>query len=193
MYFKCLTSAPLFKILFGIDCDLAEKTKKKGCPNCGGRLHQAHYGRKSRGSSSPLPEEVCKRLGLCCGREGCRKRVLPPSCLFFGRKVYWGAIILFVVALKQRQLSRYNAAQLRERFGVSKETIQRWIDWFCEEFPKTDRWRRLRGLVSPSVQNNAILAGLLKQFARRATDLQAALICCLKFLATGEISAGKYG
>jgi hypothetical protein len=192
MYFKCMTEATLFEVLFRIDHDLAEQTKNKGCPLCGGPLHHAHYDRKPRGCPN-LPEAVCKRLGLCCGREGCRNRVLPPSCLFFGRKVYLGAIILFVVALKQRRLSRYNAAQLRERFGASKETIQRWIDWFCEEFPKTDRWRRLRGLVSPSVENNAIPAGLLKQFAKQATDMQAALISCLKFLATGEISAGKYG
>ena len=38
------------------------------------------------------------RLSFCCGREGCRRRVLPPSVLFWGRRVYWAAVVLVVTA-----------------------------------------------------------------------------------------------
>ena len=61
-----------FPLLFALDAELSSKTRGRGCPHCGGRLHRAGYLRKPRGAWC-IPEEYSRRLGLCCGEEGCRR------------------------------------------------------------------------------------------------------------------------
>ena len=95
MYHDLPRPAEFWSLLFEIDQDLAETTRKNGCP-CGGRLHRANYPRKPRGGPDTLPETYQLRLSFCCDRDGCRKRVTPPSVRFLGRKVYLGALILIV-------------------------------------------------------------------------------------------------
>ena len=85
----CLATARFWSFLLAVDQDLAEETRKKACP-CGGRLHSANYPRKPRGTPVQLPERECLRLSFCCDRDGCRKRVTPPSVRFLGPKVYSG-------------------------------------------------------------------------------------------------------
>ena len=85
MYHDLPRSASFWSFLLAVDEDLAEKTRKKGCP-CGGRLHCANYLRKPRGTPDQLPEPQRLRLSFCCDRDGCRKRVTPPSVRFLGRK-----------------------------------------------------------------------------------------------------------
>jgi hypothetical protein len=144
MYIDIVFGVTFFQILHRIDKDLAEQTLTGGCPHCQGALHHASYQRKPRGGPPELPEEMCRRLSLCCARQGCRKRVLPPSCLFLGRKVYWGAIVLVVVAAKQRRPGSVSAAKLKSLFDVSRETVTRWLDFFAEVFPKSQVWKRCR-------------------------------------------------
>ena len=90
MYHDLLRDASFWLFLFSIDQDLAENTRQQACP-CGGRLHRANYPRKPRGGSDDLPEQYRWRLSFCCERDGCRKRVTPPSVRFLGPKVYLGA------------------------------------------------------------------------------------------------------
>ena len=66
-----------------IDEDLAARIKTCRC--CGGNLHAASYPRKPRGVERPLVAEA-RRLSFCCTREGCRRRVTPPSVRYFGRR-----------------------------------------------------------------------------------------------------------
>ena len=100
MYHELPRTARFWSFLFAIDQDLAETTRKQGCP-CGGRLHCANYPRKPRGSPHKLPETQCLRLSFCCDRDGCRKRLTPPSVRFLGRKVYLGAVVILVSAMRQ--------------------------------------------------------------------------------------------
>jgi hypothetical protein len=58
-----------------------------------GPLHCAHYMRKPRGGPPDLREAFEVRFSLCCGHEGCRRRVLPPSVRFWDRKVYCGRAV----------------------------------------------------------------------------------------------------
>ena len=72
-------------------------------PFCGSPLHDAHYQRKPRGGPHDLQEAFEVRFSLCCGRPGCRRRVLPPSVRFWDRRVYWAPVLLLVSALRQGQ------------------------------------------------------------------------------------------
>ena len=47
MYHDLPRAASFQSFLLAVDEDLAEETRKKGCP-CGGRLHCANYPRKPR-------------------------------------------------------------------------------------------------------------------------------------------------
>lgn len=87
MYHELPRNASFWAFLFKVDRGLAEEARQKKCP-CGGCLHRANYPRKPRGGGEELPQEYGRRLSFCCEREGCRKRVTPPSVRFLGRKVY---------------------------------------------------------------------------------------------------------
>ena len=76
------------------------------------------------------------RLSFCCARDGCRKRVTPPSVRFLGRKVYLGAVVILVSAMRQGPTPR-RVRELTELFGASRRTIYRWRDFWNEHFPKT--------------------------------------------------------
>jgi hypothetical protein len=187
MYIDSVQRATIFEILHHIDQDLAERVKQRGCPYCRGGLHDAHYHRKPRGGPKELPEEFSIRMSLCCGREGCRRRTLPPSCLFLDRKVYWGAIVLVVVALRQRRPGSASAARLRSLFDVSWETVKRWLAFFDEVFPRSESWLRCRGSVPSTVANDDLPAGLIELFVHASGgDEQTGLIRCLEFIARGH-------
>ena len=65
------------------------------------------------------------RLSFCCDRDGCRKRVTPPSVRFLGRKVYLGAVVILVAAMRQGPSPR-RVRELSSLFGVDRRTIARW-------------------------------------------------------------------
>ena len=117
MYHDLPRTARFWSFLFAVDRDLAEKTRTNACP-CGGRLHCANYLRKPRGTPVQLPEPQCLRLSFCCDRDGCRKRVTPPSVRFLGSKVYFGVIVILISAMRQgptpRRVRELSAA-LRRR------------------------------------------------------------------------------
>jgi hypothetical protein len=97
----------LFRLLVEVDQAVTCRVAAEGCPVCGGPLHRGDYVRKPRGALVvPAGEAFARRFSLCCGREGCRKRALPPSVRFLGRRVYLGAVVILasVVALARRVL-----------------------------------------------------------------------------------------
>ena len=91
---------------------------------CGGRLHWANYPRNPRGGPENLPKECCYRLSLCCDRDGCRKRVTPPSTRFLGRKVYLLSVIFLAAAMRQQPSPR-SMRELFDLFGAGRRTIAR--------------------------------------------------------------------
>jgi len=125
MYLDPVQRVTFFRVLHQIDVDLAAQCRERRCARCGGPLHRSEYQRKPRGGPPGLPDEVSRRLSLCCGREGCRARTLPPSCMFLGRKVYWGAVVLVAVALRQRRPGSASAAKLRSLFcPIPRSTLR---------------------------------------------------------------------
>jgi hypothetical protein len=186
MYIDAVQESKVFHVLYQIDRDLAEEERQHKCARCGGPLHHAFYQRKPRGGQTDLPEQYSIRMGLCCGKKGCRRRVLPPSCLFLGRRVYWAAIVLVVVALRQRRPLSASASKLRKLFNVSWETVLRWMSWFAEVFPSTELWKRRRGLVVATVLDDELPASLLDLFITSHGCEQLGLVACLEFLITGS-------
>lgn len=182
----------LFLLLQRIDLDLAEQTRLERCPHCGGPVHYSRYPRKPRGGPDDIPEDACKRHSLCCGREGCRHRVLPPSCLFMGRRVYWGVAVLVVVTLRQQRLKGFSAEKIKELFGVSEKTLERWMEFYREEFPSSPQWKRLRGRLGVVVKNSELPASLLEQFVRSHRDEEKGLIACLHFMAVGRACPSEH-
>lgn len=148
-------------------------------PYCAGPLHRGAYLRKPRGGPADLPEAFAVRLSWCCGREGCRRRALPPSVLFWGRRVYWGAVLLVVTALRQGRVVGITAQRLQTRFGVTRPTLVRWLAYFRAVFPQTSTWRRLAGRLWPPVRATALVRDVLGRFVRARGDPEQGLVACL--------------
>ena len=190
MLFEILQRASLFCLLHRLDEELALESRQHGCPYCGGPLHQANYQRKPRGEREPLPDEYLKRLSNCCGRPGCRRRVLPGSVKFLGRKIYWGCIHLVAMALRQHRPGGWSAHRVMLMLGIPAKTLSRWARYWRETFPQSPAWKRLRGRVPPSVPDTGLPGALLGLFlAEQPTELQA-LVGCLRFLARGMSPPG---
>jgi len=183
---ELLQRVSLFSVLHRMDKELAEHCRQPGCPYCHGSLYYASYYRKPRGGLEDMPQEYTLRFSLCCGREGCRRRVLPPSCLFMGRKVYWRAVILVVVALRQGKPQRRSINKLQEMFSISRKTIVRWIHYFRSAFSTSPQWQQLRGRLSARVGNDNLPGELLEYFLRYYSDVAHGLVSCLRFLASGH-------
>lgn len=186
MYPDLASRVTLFRLLHRIDLDLAQAYQAERCPHCGGRLDRAPYVRKPRGGPVTIPEEYEVRQSLCCSRAGCRKRRLPPSCLFWGRRVYWGPVLILVVTLRQQQPESHSANRLRQRFGVSRQTLVRWMAYFREVFPSSSWWQRLRGRVSPVVRHDRLPSSLLEVIVDVVGSAEQALVNGLCFLAAGQ-------
>jgi hypothetical protein len=165
MYHDLPRAARLWSVLLAIDQDLAEKTRKKACP-CGGRLHCANYLRKPRGTPLQLPEPQRLRLSFCCDRDGCRKRVTPPSVRFLGPKVYLGVFVILISAMRQGPTPR-RVRELSLRFGADRRTIARWQVLWREHFPQTPFWKVARARLTPVLEIVTLPYSLLDAFLTR--------------------------
>jgi hypothetical protein len=165
MYHDLPRTARFWLVLFAIDRDLAETVRKEGC-SCGGRLHYANYLRKPRGTSVQIPMSQRLRLSFCCDRDGCRKRTPPPSVRFLGRKVYLGAIVILISALRQGPTPR-RVRELSQRFGADPQTIARWQLFWREHFPQTPFWKIARSRIVSAVEIVSLPYSLVDAFLSR--------------------------
>ena len=136
-----------FAWLAQLDEEMARLVALAGCPRCGGPLHQANYQRKPRGALlAQAGEAFTVRHSLCCGREGCRRRALPPSLRFLGRRVYVEAVVLLA------SMATQIASALREACaatGVPGRTLRRWCAWWRGAFAESPTWMELRARFAP--------------------------------------------
>jgi hypothetical protein len=165
MYHELPRTSRFWSVFLAIDQDLAETTRKSACP-CGGRLHAANYLRKPRGTLEQLPQPLCLRLSFCCDRDGCRKRVTPPSVRFLGPKVYLGVIVILISAMRQGP-TPHRVRELSQRFGADRQTIARWQVFWREHFPQTPFWKTARARLVPVVEIVALPYSLVDAFLNR--------------------------
>lgn len=165
MWQKLLQDSSFFLALLLFDRDLAEGYRLEGCP-CGGKLHRAAYVRKPRGGPSGLPESFCVRESFCCSRDGCRRRLTPPSLRFLGRRVYLGGVVVLVSTMVHG-VTEKRASAMRALCGVSRRTLTRWRKWWRESFVGSDLWTILRGRFVPPVDESLLPSSLLERIERR--------------------------
>jgi hypothetical protein len=163
-------SGSFWAFLLSIDKDLAECTRQKGC-SCGGRLHCANYPRAPRGGPDHLPEEYHCRFSFCCDRDGCRKRFTPPSVRFLGRKVYLGAMVILISAMRQGRAPR-RVRELSTLFGADGATIARWQAFWRDHIPQTPFWKVARARLIPLADLVALPLSLLEAFLRTKDPYQ---------------------
>ena len=175
------------ELLLRIDRTLAEQVRLGRCRLCGAALHAGHYDRKPRGGLPPLSDEHRERFNWCCARDGCRSRAMPPSMRFLGRKVYLGAVVVLVSALRCGA-TPVRMARLTELLGVSRWTVERWRRWWSEVFPQTRCWGAGSGLFAIPVSTARLPASLLERFAGPP---ETALLALLRFMlpVTGAAAA----
>lgn len=136
-----------FAALAELDGRIAREVAAAGCRLCGGPLHRADYERKPRGGLvAAVAEAFTRRHSLCCGREGCRARALPPSLRFLGRRVYVEAVVLLASVITQMAATPRAA---RASTGVPTRTLRRWGSWWTGLFPLTSTWTELRARIVP--------------------------------------------
>lgn len=180
MYQTLLSDSRLYRMLFKIDQDLAAEAKARGC-HCGGRLDSARYRRKPRGLPGELEDEddYKKRHSFCCAQEGCRCRTTPPSFRFLGRKVYVGAVVVLVTALRHGP-TPVRVAKLRELVGVSLRTVNRWRMWWQKIFVGTPFWKAARGFLRVPLDEQSLPLSLLEAFPDNLAE--ARLVRLLRFI-----------
>jgi hypothetical protein len=168
MYHELLSDTSFWTFLFQIDLRLAEASQAAGCPSCGCRLDRANYARKPRGPRN-LPDEYGYRLSFCCSKDGCRKRVTPPSVRFLGRKVYLGAVVILVSAMRQGPTPR-RVRELTRLFHTDQRTIYRWRDFWNNHFPQTKFWQVARARLIPVAKIVDFPRSLLEAFVHAGDD-----------------------
>jgi len=165
-----------------MDRALLEEMRSRACTVCGKALHTGDFGRKPRGGPADLGEDADLRFSLCCAK--CRKRHTPASVRFLGRKVYWNAVVAVVSAMRHGATPA-RMRKLREHFGVSRRTVERWRVWWREAFAESAFWKAATAAFMPPVERDLLPAALLERFAGVA---EAQLVALLRFL--GPITGG---
>jgi hypothetical protein len=179
MWQNFVPDASFFTKLLNIDREEAERFQQRGCPFCGGPLHQAHYPRKPRGVTDGIDDSHRLRFSFCCGSEGCRKRVTPPSTRFLGRKVYFAPVILLLCAINNL-LSSEEKRKQRVFSQIPKLTQCRWRYWWQEQFPSGRAWLMIRGRLKSPPEPHELPSRLLSNFDGHPWER---LISCLRLLA----------
>ena len=174
-YAELLGEKRFFGLLLRVDEDLAAQARAAGCRVCGQAVHAGNFRRKARGVPPGLREDYERRLSFCCARRECRKRLTPSSVRFLGRKVYLGAVVVLVSALRCGATPS-RMARIAELFGVSRRTVNRWRQWWMEIFPQTRCWAAGSALFATPVPTGQLPQSLLERFAGEpARRLQALL------------------
>ena len=177
-----LPRAKFFQELFEADEREVRREQRAGCPRCRGRLDRADYPRKPRGlPSDPLLEELFgTRFSLCCSREGCRRRLTPPSVRFVGRRVYVGAVVLLAAAA--------SLASALIAFQVARRTVQRWSRWWTQALPGSSFWKVNKARFAVPVDEAGLPCTLLERFQG---DRETALLGALRFVAPITTSSAR--
>jgi hypothetical protein len=184
MYQQLLGDAAFYRLLLRFDEDLAACERELGCRVCGKALEVGDFARKPRGLALDLGERFARRLSFCCADRSCRKRRTPPSLRFLGRKVYLGAIIVLISAMRCGATPK-RMRHLHELSGVSRHTVARWRRWWSEQLPASAFWRGLAGRLMSPVALRQMPASLLERFAGTLEQRLCSLLRALAPLTAG--------
>lgn len=157
-------AASVFHELSERDQEFAREVQAAGCPFCGGVLDRADYGRKGRGAPAEVDDSELVRRSFCCRREGCRRRVTPPSCLFLGRRVYLAPVVVLVSALAVGATHRESNAA-GAVYKAAPRTVGRWRRWWFRLLPLTAFWLAAKGAFASAIEEPRLPLSLLEIFS----------------------------
>ena len=184
LYPTLVRDARFYEFQLEADRSILAEARQKVCVVCGARLHSGHFHRKPRGGPAGMSEDADLRYSLCCAHPECRKRVTPASLRFLGRKVYLGAVVVLVAAMRHGA-SPARMRTLREHLGVSRRTVERWRVWWTSAFAEGPFWKMAAAAFLPAVEVARLPASLLERFLGSEEER---LILLLRFL--GPITGG---
>lgn len=179
-----LADITLANFLEKCDSELSEKCRQTGCLRCQGKLHSAKYKRKPRGG--PDDSDYVCRHSFCCAEEGCRKRHTPPSVRFLGHKVYWGIVVILVSAMRHG-LKPDRVRNLCQSLGIDRRTLERWREWWLENFLQSPFWKAARARFTPPIREAAPALSLCQTFEIDARDKLLKLLHFLSPLSASSI------
>ena len=104
--------------------------------------------------------------------------------LFDGRKVYWRAVILVTVLLREQRSSGFTMTRLSREFGMDFKTIRRWMAEYRQAFV-AGRYKRLRGHFAKGLEAEAEVSGLISFFVTQ-NDSTSGVVRLLRFIAENE-------
>jgi hypothetical protein len=107
---------------------------------------------------------------------------------FLGRKVYLGAIVILVSAMRQGPTPR-RVRELSQRFGADESTIARWQVFWREHFPQTPFWKLARASFVTLGQIQSLPYLLVDAFLRRHPLFEGWTLL-LRFLAPITVPGG---
>jgi hypothetical protein len=152
-----------FEGLLAIDESIVERAAREPCRECGGPLHRGDHPRKPRGGLLAVAGEAfSRRFNLCCGRDGCRLRAMPPSVRFLGRRVYLGAVVIVAAAVA---LAAATTAAATRSTGVPARTTRRWLRWWRGPFTTSAAFLELSARLVPAAERPRIPLSLLERLA----------------------------
>lgn len=159
--------------LLQIDTDLAAEMRAARCIYCACTLHRSNYPRKPRCCLDKLFDEFSTRFSFCCS--DCRKRNTPVSVRFLGRRVYLGLAVVLMSASRTADTSK--VAKLSGILHVPARTIQRWREWWVNQFPHTTLWQANCARFMPPIEICMLPDSLIERFVDSAEEaLQRLLI-----------------
>ena len=181
-----------FSNLQQLDQESARQVAAAGCPWCGGPLDRSDYDRKPRGDRfiAATVKPPLRKISFCCRREGCRRRVTPPSVVFLGRRVYLGAVVIVASVLKLLQRTTACPATQVPATQVPVRTLRRWARWWQTELTVTALFATLRGLLASPVDEARLPCSLLARLAGGAVEQVTALLKLLAPLTTRSTADG---
>ena len=107
---------------------------------------------------------------------------------FLGRKVYFGAIVILISAMRQGPSPR-RVRELSARFGADESTITRWQTFWREYFPQTLFWKVARAAFIALGEIISLPYSLVDIFLRRHPPCEG-WIHLLRFLSPITVPGG---
>ena len=177
-YLKLLSEKSFHLGLLELDEVLRDEARASGCAHCDGRLDCADYDRNPRGVEEAFRQMYERRFSLCCGREGCRKRLTPFSVRFLGGKQHISAMIVLCSAMLHGLTPR-RQGRLETEFdvsrGISRAIVRHWQNWW-KRLPLSTFWRTVSGRLPATLNQRALPGSLLRVFKGNAGDQLTSLL-----------------
>ena len=168
MYHTFPPAASFWPFLLTIDQDLAETTRRRGCP-CGGActdpiIPASLAAIATRSPIHTTPGSVSAAIATAAESAPQHRRVR-----FLGRKVYVVRSSFWSPPCGTDR-RRGEIRELSALFGVDRRTIARWQEFWREHFPQTHFWKIAGARLALHCNLATLPLSLLTAFVRHSDD-----------------------